>query len=156
MTCAKSAKNVSRRMLFVEDNDCYRRLVRHVFEKNGWKVVTAGSVLTAMVMLEASDFDFILVDFHLPVYKGTRLEERILKKNIPFAYYTIDSCVPVKNASLLHKSDSMKRLIKDVERIGNGERVISDKFNREELKKNGIISKIIIFIVTVFSIFKLA
>ena len=75
------------RVLIVEDEQDIRDIYALKFEKEGFKVQTAGNGEAAMAIIESNIFDIILLDVIMPKLDGfevlRRLKDSEKTKNIP-------------------------------------------------------------------------
>jgi DNA-binding NtrC family response regulator len=86
-------------LLIVDDNSALARLLRMDFEELGYRVSVARSCSEGRRLLAASDFDLLLVDYHLPDAKGTELVElcRSRRPELPIILSSAESAP--KNAA---------------------------------------------------------
>ena len=66
-----------KRVLLVDDHPINRRVGRLFLEPGGYQVTEAENGLEALGKLEASEFDLILLDIHMPVLDGLETLKRI-------------------------------------------------------------------------------
>ncbi|MCX8145943.1 MAG: response regulator [Azovibrio sp.] len=66
-----------KRVLVVDDNQVNRKLAAAMLQKRGWRVEEADNGLTALAMLEASAFDYVLLDISMPGLDGEEVCRRI-------------------------------------------------------------------------------
>ena len=71
-----------KRLLIVDDDHSLRQMLSWAFEDLGYAVWTAGDCLEAAATIKNREFDYALVDHHLPDGDGTTLTLR-LKKVLP-------------------------------------------------------------------------
>lgn len=72
------------RILVVEDDNDINAMLAKLLEREGWSVVQAYSGTEALIHLEHSDFDMVLLDLMLPGITGEELLKRIRKnKKMP-------------------------------------------------------------------------
>ena len=69
--------DASATILYVEDNQDNRILVRRVLQAEGYEVLEAGTAQGALQILEASKPDLILMDINMPDIDGYTLTTRI-------------------------------------------------------------------------------
>lgn len=71
------APETGKRLLVVEDDPFSQLLVARLLEEAGYRVEVAGTGAEAERALQATAFDLVLLDIHLPDTTGTRIAERI-------------------------------------------------------------------------------
>ena len=69
-----------RSMLIVDDNFEVLKLLKAVFEKRGWRVLTGGSGLKGMEIIEKEQLDIMLLDIHLPGESGLDILKEVKQK----------------------------------------------------------------------------
>jgi len=57
---------VPAKILLVDDNDQFRRMMQKTLEHNKFEVVSAGSVTDALTQIVAQPFDVLITDLHMP------------------------------------------------------------------------------------------
>ena len=60
-------------VLIVDDEAGLRRVVERILERQGYRVLTAGSAETAYELLASEQADALLLDIHLPTMSGLAL-----------------------------------------------------------------------------------
>lgn len=68
---------MQRRILFIEDHDDTRELVKFVLESNGYSVTSDATVAAGLRLARASKFELCLIDNWLPDGAGVELCEQI-------------------------------------------------------------------------------
>jgi two-component system KDP operon response regulator KdpE len=68
---------MQRRILFIEDHDDTRELVKFVLESSGYSVTSDATVAAGLRLANASKFDLCLIDNWLPDGAGVELCEQI-------------------------------------------------------------------------------
>ncbi len=72
------------KVLVIDDDIQLLRLLRDVFEIEGWRPITCDSAEACIDAVEENIFDICVVDLHLPDADGNALIERLhAKLNIP-------------------------------------------------------------------------
>ena len=74
--------SVKKRLLIVDDDHSLRQMLGWAFEDLGYAVWTAGDCLEAAATIRTTEFDYALVDHHLPDGDGKTLSMR-LKNLLP-------------------------------------------------------------------------
>lgn len=126
-----------KKALIVDDNDNNRRILRRMLEIKGIEVEEADSGLKALLLImEASEFDVIIMDYHMPVLDGIETIRKIKEiktlkdKEPPFIILYSSS----DNEELQKDCDELEikaRLIKPI-RMNQIYRVLGELKNREE------------------------
>ena len=68
-----------KRLLIVDDDHSLRQMLGWAFEDLGYAVWTAGDCLEAATTVKTREFDYALVDHHLPDGNGNTLSLRLRK-----------------------------------------------------------------------------
>lgn len=68
---------MKRRILFIEDNEDTRELVKFVLESSGYCVISDATIAAALQLATADKFDLYLIDNWLPDGAGVELCEQI-------------------------------------------------------------------------------
>ena len=71
------------RVLYVDDEDALRELVKSQLEEEGYKVETADDGDTGIAMLGKQPFDVVLLDMRMPRVNGIEVLKHIRAKKIP-------------------------------------------------------------------------
>ena len=123
------------RILVVDDDAQLQRLLRDVFEIEGWKVVTCGSAETVIDALEVSSFDICVIDLHLPDADGNSLIEKLhATLNIPIiAISGIDSPIDLAATSQVGADYHMKKPFEPDELVIECKRLIEKYQSTAEL-----------------------
>lgn len=82
-------------ILVVDDDETIRSLLSMVFEREGWKVVTAENGVEAVAALSTENFDLMVADLHMPKMNGYELIPRALelKPAMPIIVLSADSTI---------------------------------------------------------------
>lgn len=68
-----------KRILFVEDDEQYRKLLTTILEKEGYQIDSASSPIDAMGLFEKDKYDLLISDFKMEAIDGLKLIEFIKK-----------------------------------------------------------------------------
>lgn len=77
---APAAERDAVRILLVDDDDSVRTIVAGALESHGHHVVEASDGASALIKLDAQDFDIAIIDFAMPGMNGAELAARIAKQ----------------------------------------------------------------------------
>lgn len=92
------------RLLLVEDNELNQQVARELLEKFGFLVDIAQNGLTAIGMVEAGQYDAVLMDLHMPEMDGFEATKMIRAadwgKNVPIIALTAAALANEKQACL--------------------------------------------------------
>ena len=69
------------KILIIEDEKNLRLLYQQDFERDGFEVVTAGSALDGLALVDADRPDLVVMDIRLPGMDGLEAMSRLLDKN---------------------------------------------------------------------------
>lgn len=96
------------KILLVEDNDQYRKLIREVLELNNYEVVDVDNPIKGLENIAKTEFDLVLMDLRLPMLNGIQLAESVkrINNNIPIIILTADPDEVTQKASLDHNVDA--------------------------------------------------
>jgi two-component system sensor histidine kinase/response regulator len=121
----------SLRILLAEDSDVNQFLASRVLEKHGHVVVTAGNGRAALVQLEKSNFDVVLMDIQMPEMDGfeataaIRKEEESSGKHLPIIAMTAhamegdrERCLAAGMDGYIAKPLKIDDLIRTIEKLG--------------------------------------
>ncbi|HLV95790.1 MAG TPA: PAS domain S-box protein [Candidatus Acidoferrales bacterium] len=105
---SKASRALSNRsVLVVDDEESIREIVQEGLATRGLKVDCAENVPSALRLLAAETYDFVLCDFNLPGQLGTELFERVRQGSSQpahaFVFMTGDLVEPAKAADLKKK-----------------------------------------------------
>jgi CheY-like chemotaxis protein len=84
------------RVLFVEDNEVNRRVVREMLTAGGIEMSEAGDGAVGLEMIEANDYDLVLMDLRMPGMDGMTAIRHIRarsdeKAKVPVIVVTADA-----------------------------------------------------------------
>lgn len=87
-----STSNISKSVLFVDDNDSYRQMICEVLESEGHTVVQAEDGKSALLQFRSDvAFDVAILDLHMPDMNGIELAKVIRRQlSIPILLCTAD------------------------------------------------------------------
>jgi two-component system response regulator PilR (NtrC family) len=71
--------NVSPRILVVDDEQSMREFLEIFFRRENYEVVTAGDVDSALLAIEADDFDVVISDIQMPGHSGLELLDAVME-----------------------------------------------------------------------------
>ena len=82
-----------KKILLIEDDLTYSKIIKKFLEKNGYDVVTSTKLMDAYSLLERTTPDLVITDYRLPDGTGMEILEKIIesKKNTPVILITIPS-----------------------------------------------------------------
>jgi CheY-like chemotaxis protein len=112
----------SKRILVVDDDKIFLKLVEYDLTKNGFAVMTAQSGEEGVLLARTENPDLILLDIHMPNIEGgevvTMLQDSLQTQDIPIIFVT----------ALLSKDEELKR-----KNIIGGHYFLSKPYKIEEL-----------------------
>ena len=79
-----------KKILYVEDDKTYQKMVQIYFENKGFKVDVTPDVIQALMRLIYIKYDAIILDFHLPMISPEESEHALRKARVPICYFTQD------------------------------------------------------------------
>ena len=90
MSTSNAAEQARSRILFVDDHEDTRDLMRLVLTQEQYEVVTANSMRDAVALAEKENFDLFMFDSWLPDGTGIELCKRIREMNqlTPILFYS--------------------------------------------------------------------
>ena len=65
------------RILLLDDSKGFREEVKNMLVRHGYEVDTIGSAPAAVPRTESGDYDFVLVDYHMPQFDGVWFMNRV-------------------------------------------------------------------------------
>lgn len=112
----------SKRILVIDDDRIFLKIVEHDLTKNGFSVMTAQSAEEGVLLARTDNPDLILLDIHMPNIEGGEvvelLQEDLQTQDIPIIFVT----------ALLSKDEEIKR-----KNIISGHYFLSKPYKIEEL-----------------------
>jgi len=83
-------KHITPRVLYIEDHEDTRELVKLVLEQRSYEVVTGSTIKTGIALAGSQDFDLYLLDSWLPDGSGMDLCRQIREfdKATPILFYS--------------------------------------------------------------------
>lgn len=86
---------MSKRILFVDDSETIRELVKFTLEEAGYTVVVAADALVGKDIISEKHFDLLLTDLHMPNMDGVELIREVRKipdcKFMPILFLTTET-----------------------------------------------------------------
>lgn len=100
------------RILFVDDNEINRRVVREMLRPSGIDMAEATDGEAGLAMIEANDFDIVLMDLRMPRMDGMTAIRHIRartddKARLPVIVVTADSGSNVRSDCLAAGADDL-------------------------------------------------
>src|SRR5690554_1304668 len=79
-----------KKILLIEDDLTYSKIIKKFLEKNGYDVVTSTKLMDTYSLLERTTPDLVITDYRLPDGTGMEILEKIIesKKNTPVILIT--------------------------------------------------------------------
>ncbi len=112
---------MKRRILYVEDNEMNRLLVRRLLEPRGYEVIEAGDGITGVRLAEETEPDLILMDVNLPLLDGhaatTRIKSIQRLSHIPIVAVTANVMEGDRERSLVAGCDGYIKKPLDIEQF---------------------------------------
>ena len=99
-------------VLFIEDDRMNRRVVRDMLEVAGATMIDAESAEEGLALIDAQDFDILLVDLRMPGMDGMTAIELIrargdAKASLPIIVVTADTAVDLRERCLAAGADEV-------------------------------------------------
>jgi two-component system cell cycle response regulator CpdR len=132
---AKPSVITLRRILLAEDDDSMRLFLARALERAGYEVVATDNGADALVRLKQEPFTLLLTDIVMPRMDGIELARQaaVLDPELKimfitgFAAVTLNSeTKPPKDARVLSKPFHLKDLVREVDRLLDGQPVPSE------------------------------
>jgi CheY-like chemotaxis protein len=100
------------KVLFIEDDRMNRRVVRDMLDVAGVDMAEAESAEAGLAMLEADDYQMLLVDLRMPGMDGFTAIERIrgrgdAKASVPIIVVTADTAIDLRERCLAVGADEV-------------------------------------------------
>ena len=70
------------KILFVDDNDAFREMLKYALESFGYEVETAHDGLAGLEKLEEESYDLLITDNHMPRMGGLKLIEETSQREM--------------------------------------------------------------------------
>ncbi|MFZ6663458.1 sigma-54-dependent transcriptional regulator [Peijinzhouia sedimentorum] len=87
-----------KRVLVIDDDPAFNKMLSHFLERNNFQVVSAHSANTALLEIEQESFDLVLTDFRLPGMDGLELIKTIKFKKPELPVILITNYADVRTA----------------------------------------------------------
>lgn len=102
------------KVLFVDDNEVNRRIVREMLTAAGVEVCEAEDGPRGLVMIDRDDFDLVLMDLRMPGMDGLTAIDHIRarsdpKAKIPVIVVTADDSADLRERCVGHGADGLVR-----------------------------------------------
>ncbi len=108
------------KILIVEDDRTWAKLLTNVFTEKGYDVEVTDNVMKAMFRVANNSYDIVILDFLLPNFHGNCMEPLLLKLNIPALYLTGCDANEIKTVlPILEKSRNLKDIIDRIDAMIN-------------------------------------
>jgi CheY-like chemotaxis protein len=92
---------VEKKILFVDDEEAQRDVMKRVLVKLGYEVQIADSSESALQILKKEKFPLIITDLSMPGMDGARLCELIRKQNSKVIIYALSGYIETYNTDKL-------------------------------------------------------
>ena len=102
------------RVLFVEDNEINRRVVKEMLHAGGIEMSEAEDGIVGLQMIEANDYDLILMDLRMPGMDGITAIRHLrartdLKASLPVIVVTADEGLTIDSDCMQAGADHVLR-----------------------------------------------
>lgn len=88
------------KILLIEDNPISVQITTTALREKGFEVDVVEDALTAVSLISIRDYDCAIVDYELPIFKGSSVEGILKRRGIPAFYYTGYHADEIENPSL--------------------------------------------------------
>jgi len=112
-----------RTILCIDDDDSMLRYQKALFERHGYKVLTAASARQALRIAAVCAVAAVVVDYHMPEMNGLEVATEIkrLKPQIPIVLFSSDDAIPEPALNVVDafvsKNEAFHRLLPVITRI---------------------------------------
>jgi len=116
----------SKTILCIDDDDGMLRYQKALFERRGYKVLTAASARQGLRIAAVCAVTAVVVDYHMPEMNGheVAIEIKRLKPQIPIIMVSSDEAIPEPALSVVDafvsKNEAPHRLLPVITRICGG------------------------------------
>ncbi len=107
-------------LLCVDDSQGVLEYVRSLFERSGYIVVTTASAREGLRLAMMSNFDAVLLDYHMPEMNGHQLasEIRRIRPETPVVIFSGEEMIPKETRNLVDavvsKNEAISQLLPTV------------------------------------------
>jgi len=77
----KAVKAVKKKILLVDDDAAIRQILVRLLQEEGYYVITGANGVEALALVEATNFDLVLLDLNMPVKDGWTTFEQLTAKH---------------------------------------------------------------------------
>jgi CheY-like chemotaxis protein len=112
-----------RTILCIDDDDSMLRYQKALFERHGYKVLTAASARQGLRIAAVCTVAAVVVDYHMPEMNGLEVatEMKRLKPQIPIVMVSSDDAIPEPALNVVDafvsKNEAPRRLLPVITRI---------------------------------------
>jgi CheY-like chemotaxis protein len=112
-------------LLCVDDSQGVLEYERSLFERSGYIVVTAASAREGLRLATMSNFDAVVLDYHMPEMNGQQFasEIRRIRPETPVVMFSGEEMIPEETRKLVDavvtKNEAIRELLPTVTRICN-------------------------------------
>jgi CheY-like chemotaxis protein len=112
-------------LLCVDDSQGVLEYEKALFERSGYIVVTTASAREGLRLVMMSNFDAVLLDYHMPEMNGHQLaaEIRRIRPETPVVMFSGEEMIPEETRKLVDavvtKNEAIRELLPTVTRLCN-------------------------------------